>query len=114
MLFPAYRRCFIAASLLGSLALVATGCSKARDAWSGTTAGGPVIAAQNDGDVATQVRSALLRDAVVGSLGISVTSLNGDLRLTGFVGSQAQSNRAEAVAHEVAGVHAIHNELAVR
>jgi len=64
--------------------------------------------------VTSRVKTALLNEPLVKSFDISVTTLKGDVRLTGFVNNQAQIDRSIAVARAVEGVHSIHDELTIK
>jgi len=70
--------------------------------------------ATDDVIVTSRVKTALLNEPLVKSFDISVTTLKGDVRLTGFVNSQAQIDRSIAVARAVEGVHSIHDELSIK
>jgi hypothetical protein len=111
---PTYRQVFLAATLTAGLLEVGTGCRKL-----GTLAGAAPPAAanafvQSDDDVVTRVHSELLRDPQLTGLGIAVDGRAADVRLSGFTSTQAQIDRAVVLARDTPGVHAIHNELAVR
>ena len=64
--------------------------------------------------VTTRVKTALLADASIKSLDITVVTLKGDVQLSGFVNDQNQIVQAVRLARGVEGVHSIHNELMVK
>ena len=45
---------------------------------------------------------------------VGVTTLNGNVRLTGRVNSERERQRAAQIAREVKGVRGVNNEIAVR
>ena len=65
----------------------------------------------DDGIVTTKVKSALLADPDVKSFDLKVETRNGEVMLSGFVGNQAQVDRAILVAREVQGVKAVTNKM---
>lgn len=75
----------------------------------GTSAG----TLQGDKAVASKVRAALLNNAVLSDFDITVSAVNGDVRLRGFVDTQAHIDQAIKLARGVDGVHAIHDELRI-
>ena len=70
--------------------------------------------AVDDGIITTQVKSALLADPNVKSFDIAVVTRKGEVQLSGFVDSQAQIDRAIAIAHKVDGVTSIGNEMSIK
>lgn len=67
-----------------------------------------------DGDLATKVRAALLADAETKDLDIRVSSVRGDVKLSGLVDNPGQVVRALAVARAVPGVVTTEDELGLR
>jgi osmotically-inducible protein OsmY len=67
-----------------------------------------------DRAVMANVQAALDQAASLQGLDITVATLKGDARLTGVVDSQAQIKEAIRLARSAPGVHAIHDELALR
>ena len=57
------------------------------------------------------VQTALMQDRLTGEYGIEVLDNNGVITLKGIVPSREVSERAEAVARDVAGVQGVINEL---
>lgn len=70
--------------------------------------------AVDDGIITTKVKSALLADPSVKSFDIAVVTRKGEVQLSGFVDSQAQIDQAIAIAHKVAGVTGIGNEMSIK
>jgi osmotically-inducible protein OsmY len=91
----------VATGLLGS------GCSVMR----GQNTVGSYI---DDTAITTAVKARLLEDKTTGGLSINVDSLNGTVALSGFATSEAEKERAEAIAREAKGVKAVRNNLIVR
>lgn len=74
------------------------------------TVGGAV----DDAIITTMVKSGLLAAPEVKSLDIGVATRKGAVQLSGFVDSQAQIDQAIAVAHRVAGVTSVGNEMRIK
>lgn len=68
----------------------------------------------DDAAITTKVKAALLAEPDLKSLGISVETVNGVVKLTGSVDSFTSSNRARTVAGGVAGVRDVDNQLVVK
>lgn len=68
----------------------------------------------DDGIITAKVKAALLTDADVKSFDIAVVTRKGEVQLSGFVDSQAQADRAVAIARGIEGVHSIGNEMSVK
>ena len=75
-----------------------------------TTVGNKV----DDGLVTTKVKAALLADANVRSFDIAVVTRKGEVQLSGFVDNQNQIDRAVEVAHGIAGVRSVGNEMSIK
>lgn len=58
----------------------------------------------NDTWITTKVKSSLLADSDVAGLDVSVETVNGVVRLSGDVESQAQIDRAVEIARDIEGV----------
>lgn len=65
----------------------------------------------DDGVVTAKVKSALLADPDVKSFDLKVETRKGEVMLSGFVGNQAQVDRAILVARGVEGVKAVANKM---
>ena len=90
-------------ALVGLLAAPLAGCS-------GETAGEYV----DDSVISNTVRAKLLDDSDLNLFQIDVTTLQGEVQLSGFVDSEAAKERAGRVAAGVDGVKEVHNNLVVR
>jgi len=92
---------------LAALALVAAlsaGCASA------SRSGRP---ATDDSGISTRVRTVLLNDPQVAAGNINVTASNGVVTLSGRVRSEAERDRAVALARQTSGVSDVRSELAV-
>jgi len=92
-----------ALALVGLLAAPVAACS-------GETAGEYV----DDSVISNTVRAKLLDDKDLNIFQIDVTTLEGEVQVSGFVDSQADKDRAGVVAAAVEGVQEVHNNLVVR
>jgi len=70
-------------------------------------------AATDDSGISTRVRTALLNDTQVAAGSINVTASNGIVTLSGRVRSEAERDRAVALARQTSGVSDVRSELAV-
>lgn len=61
-----------------------------------------------------KVKSALVKDEVVKARDVQVETFRGTVQLSGFVDTEAQKERATAVARSVAGVQDVKNNLIVK
>ncbi len=64
-----------------------------------------------DKEIQARIKADLYKDSQVKGTQIGVTSLNGDVQLSGFVDSQAAKDRAGEIARSVPGVREVHNNL---
>jgi hyperosmotically inducible protein len=104
-------------SLVGALSLASCGKSEEK----GAKPEGPKPEAKtsvgtdvDDSAITTKVKSALLADADVKSSDIKVETRKGEVQLSGFVDSQAQIDRAIAVAKGVEGVKKVDNKMSLK
>lgn len=93
--------------LLGSIVLAATGCSVARNQQS-------VGSYVDDSAITTAVKAKMAEDKTVSATAISVETLKGTVQLSGFAKSQAEKDRAEAIARTTKDVKAVRNSIVVR
>ena len=70
-------------------------------------------AATDDSGISTRVRTVLLNDSQVAAGNINVTASNGVVTLSGRVRSEAERDRAVALARQTSGVSDVRSELAV-
>ena len=68
----------------------------------------------NDAEITTKVKAAIFAEPGLKTLQISVDTVNGVVTLTGSVDSQANSDRAQALAGAVDGVSRVENRLALK
>jgi len=103
------------AVVISALALVGlAACQKPAELGAAMPPGADAGAQVADIDVTTNVKTALLRDPALQGLDISVATLKGDVRLTGFVDTQAQLDQAIQVARAASGAHTVHDELSIK
>lgn len=79
-------------------------------ACSGETAGEYI----DDSVISNEVRAKLIDDKDLNIFQIDVTTLKGEVQISGFVDSQAAKDRATEVTRTVKGVKKIHNNLVVQ
>jgi hyperosmotically inducible periplasmic protein len=97
------RRALIVTALAGSLAA----CAVARDQ---QTMGAYV----DDTAITTEIKGKMAADKDVAATSISVETMNGVTQLSGFAKSQAEKDRASAIAREAKGVRSVRNDIVVR
>ncbi len=68
----------------------------------------------DDGIVTAKVKSALLADPDVKSFELKVETRKGEVMLSGFVGNQAQVDRAILIARGVQGVKVVTNKMSLK
>ena len=93
------------------------GCDKPVPTAATTPTPAPVSSATSetaDGDVTSNVKTALMRDTGFKGEDISVVTLKGDVRLTGVLDNQSQIDSAIKIARATEGVHSIHDELTIK
>jgi hyperosmotically inducible protein len=96
----------------GALLVLVPGCNS-QHADSGTPAPATVSVGTgiDDGIVTTRVKSALLADPEIKSFDLKVETRSGEVMLSGFIGNQAQVDRAIGVARGVEGVKLVTNKM---
>ena len=108
------RSLVLNSTLAGLLVLFAAGCNKPADT-NGTAPATTTVGMEIDDSVLTaSVKSALLADPDVKSVDFKVETRKGEVLLSGFVDSQAQIDRANAVAKGVSGVKNVLNNATVK
>ena len=70
--------------------------------------------ALDDAAITTKVKAAIFAEPSLKTLQISVDTIQGVVSLTGSVDSQADSNKAKALASSVEGVKVVENRLALK
>jgi hyperosmotically inducible protein len=78
------------------------------------SASGSMGTVVDDTAVTGRVKAALLADADIRSLDISVKTVQGEVQLSGFVDNQGQIDRAAEVARSAEGAGSVKNELRVK
>jgi hyperosmotically inducible periplasmic protein len=68
----------------------------------------------DDSVISNTVRAKLIDDPDLNIFQVDVTTLQGEVQISGFVESQADKDRAGEVARSVDGVREVHNNLVVR
>lgn len=68
----------------------------------------------DDSAITTKVKTAFATDKTVSAMDVRVETNKGNVRLSGFVDSQAEKQRAEEVARSVAGVKSVTNAITVQ
>ena len=102
-----YVRALTFAALAGVTIITATGCSVARDQ---QTVGSYV----DDSGITAAIKTKMAEDKTVAATSISVETLNGTVQLSGFAKSQAEKDRADAIARGSKGVRDVRNSIVVR
>ena len=97
-----------------AITLLIAGCNKPPEVLGATPPSAAPTSNVADGDVTTNVTTALLQHSAFKGLDINVITLKGDVRLIGVVDNQGQIDPALKVARGADGVHSIHDELSVR
>ncbi|MGZ8216221.1 BON domain-containing protein [Methylomagnum sp.] len=67
----------------------------------------------DDSVITTKVKAAYVQDPLVGALDIHVETVQGTVRLSGFVRSEAERERAATLAQAVEGVKDVKNGIQV-
>ena len=103
MRFAFIRPLLVAVALSGSVAACAVANKQ-------ETAGQYV----DDASISTQVRSQIIADPNVKLSQVDVTTLKGEVQLSGFVQNAAAKARAQQIAAGVGGVKAVRNDIVIR
>jgi hyperosmotically inducible protein len=67
-----------------------------------------------DASVTAEIKAKMAADKEVAATAISVETLQGVTQLSGFAKSQAEKDRAAAIAREAKGVRSVRNDIVVR
>ena len=94
-------------AVIGALIVAASGCSVMR----GQQSAGSYM---DDAGITAGVKSAFAGDKTVAATAISVETMKGTVQLSGFARSQAEKDRAAAIARQQKGVVAVKNDIVVR
>jgi osmotically-inducible protein OsmY len=68
----------------------------------------------DDSAVSNSIRAKFIEDPVVHLEDVGVTTLNGNVRLSGRVSSERERQRAAQIARNMKGVRTVDNEIVVR
>jgi len=68
----------------------------------------------DDSNITNTIRARFVEDPVVHFGEVGVTTLNGNVRLTGQVNSDRERQRAVRIAQRVKGVRSVNDEIAIR
>lgn len=68
----------------------------------------------DDSAITTKVKAAIFNDPTLKTLDITVVTFKGEVQLSGFVDSTAQTNRAVDVAKSINGVASVKNDMRVK
>lgn len=68
----------------------------------------------DDTVITAKVKAALIEDPLTKAIEINVETFKGVVQLSGFVTSQAASNRAVELARGVAGVKSVKNDMRIK
>ncbi|KVW96936.1 BON domain-containing protein [Thiobacillus denitrificans] len=68
----------------------------------------------DDTVITTKVKAVLIEDPMTKATEINVETFKGVVQLSGFVSSQAASNRAVELARGVAGVKSVKNDMRIK
>lgn len=79
-----------------------------------TPAGRTTGTVVDDATITAQVKAALFADKDVSGLAVSVDTFKGEVVLTGAVSTQAQMDKAEAIARSVNGVQNVKNLVKIK
>jgi osmotically-inducible protein OsmY len=98
---------FIAAFFLALTLLTAVGCASTHK-HEGT---GEYV---DDSVITTKVKAAILNEPTLSAAEINVETFKGVVQLSGFVNSNADINKAVAVARGVGGVKSVKNDMRLK
>ena len=68
----------------------------------------------DDSAITTKVKAAIFAEPTLKSAEINVETFKGVVQLSGFVTSQADINKAAAIAHGVSGVKSVKNDMRLK
>jgi hyperosmotically inducible protein len=94
--------------------LMAAGCSKSPEIAASSQPASAAVGNVSDIDVTEHVKTALQQNESLKGFDITVVTLNGDVRMTGVLDSQAQIDQAIKIARASEGAHTIHDELTIK
>lgn len=101
-------------TFVGVVAISIVGCGKTSD---GIGAPPPTLSVGtelDDGVITSTVKAALIADPDIKGFDFKVETRKGEVLLSGFVDSQAQTDRAAAVTRAIAGVKGVQNNVTLK
>ena len=104
----------LAVALASVLAAFVAACSGRSDTTGASPPSTTIGTEIDDSVVTSRVKSALLADASIQSLDITVVTRKGAVQLSGFVNNQGQIDRALTVTRAVEGVAGVINEMSLK
>jgi hyperosmotically inducible protein len=102
------------AATAAALAGLMGGCGKANEPVVASPPTSVAAAKVSDMDVSAGVKKALQANDVLKSTDIGVSTMNGDVRLSGMLDSQAQIDEALRTARAAAGVQTVKDEMTLK
>lgn len=114
---PVRPNTLLAALLSGAALVLVAGCNSSQPEPQANATPASVPATTSVGNqiddtvVTSKVKSALLADPEIKSFDLKVETRSGEVMLSGFVGNQAQADRAIEVARTVEGVKVVANKM---
>lgn len=110
---PTTRRVLaLATATLAASLLVA--CNKAPEAVPKAPAPTSLGTKVDDTVITSNVKTALLADAAIKSMDISVVTVRGEVQLSGVVDNQAQIDQATQLATNIVGASSVKNDLRIK
>jgi len=102
---------FLFIIIIISTSTIITGCNKPQE----STATKPTSLVNiKDSEVTQNVKTLLQLDEKIKGLDITVVTLKGDVKLTGFANNQSQIDYVHQLVRSIQGVHTIHDELTIK
>ena len=98
---------YLSAAFLALMLVTAVGCASTATQ-EGT---GQYI---DDSVITTKVKAALFNDPTTKATEVNVETFKGVVQLSGFVSSQAASNRAVELTRQVSGVKSVRNDMRLK
>ena len=111
---PRTRR-LLALSTAALAAALLVACNKAPESATMAPSAPTTVGTKVDDTVITSnVKTALLADAAIKSMDISVVTVQGEVQLSGMVDNQGQIDQATQVATNIVGASSVKNDLRVK
>lgn len=107
-----HTKLFILSTTLIAITMI-SGCNKPQES-TATKPMSVVSTEVKDSEVTRNVKTALQLDEKIKDLDITVATLKGDVKLTGFADNQSQIDYVHQLVRSIQGVHTIHDELSIK